>query len=635
LENVGFRFSNAVLILSLAGPLWAGQVETPVVGEATHMGTNPLVSAPAPISLTVSPLAGAFSPAPSLLAPAVPSAAASPALAPEAAPPLAAAAPAAAAGMEPGAADSGRALFDQEAARPAGDFVPAATPGLWGRIKNRLSIGEAVPAWPGREGALVRLGRIKAALDRRLSGDERSSVWTAGHELFDVEIFSPGSVDEGRREAALLRRIAPTDIPVAGLLTTSPDGSVLVKNRLNGETAAQILARGNVLKSVQVGWAELAAKLIKNGVAGDLSREGLVWERWRTRWVLARPGSLTAGQPRDVLAPLLSEETSPIRGDDGEFLSGLRGRLGPDSQAWAKTLSALESTPASAGALAALKARDAALPAPPSAAFGPAPKGPAGLDDSVVTNAEIVKRLGWDPLKAERLVNLHANDPGKMNTRILLAESPGRVPVVIKHSEWRIIRNEAALRRLARRFFGPSFRVPSSLSVNRGPDSYMVMESLDAAPSHYTDALNPEQRVAAALFVRTFGVGDVNPGNVLVPRDGGLPWLIDFEQALGRVRPVAGRVPDERIAEEMPWVSRREMNRIEDFQPAVRAWRALLAEPESRRGIDEDLRAAGFTAEESASLLAVFSANAADLDWILQNDVDFVNEFAERNLRRR
>ena len=35
-------------------------------------------------------------------------------------------------------------------------------------------------------------------------------------------------------------------------------------------------------------------------------------------------------------------------------------------------------------------------------------------------------------------------------------------------------------------------------------------------------------------------------------------------------------------------------------------------------------------AEETARLLAVFKANADDLDWTLQNDVDFVNQFAAR-----
>jgi len=212
-----------------------------------------------------------------------------------------------------------------------------------------------------------------------------------------------------------------------------------------------------------------------------------------------------------------------------------------------------------------------------------------------------------------------------------LASILAPAPVVVKIAEWYIIRNEVALRRLVRRFFGHHLRTPASAAVNRGYDSYLVMEKINASPSHYADAFTLEQRVAAALFIRTFGVSDVNPGNVLVAHDKGLPWLIDFEQALGRSAPVAGRIPDERIALEMPWMSRFLRNRVEDYQPGVRAWRAFLKKPKVRAAILGDLTASGFTPADAAALLARFDLNAADLDWTLQNDADFVNQFVDRN----
>ena len=86
----------------------------------------------------------------------------------------------------------------------------------------------------------------------------------------------------------------------------------------------------------------------------------------------------------------------------------------------------------------------------------------------------------------------------------------------------------------------------------------------------------------------------------------------------------------------MPWMSRFELNRIEDYQPAVRAWRALLAEPSSSAALLADFQAAGFSAEEAAAALEVVKANTADLDWTIQNDVDFVNQFvAAKSAARR
>ncbi len=128
------------------------------------------------------------------------------------------------------------------------------------------------------------------------------------------------------------------------------------------------------------------------------------------------------------------------------------------------------------------------------------------------------------------------------------------------------------------------------------------------------------------ILANAFGLWDVNPGNVLFG-SGARPVLIDFEQALSRRQPAPSRIPDERIALEMPWMSRHATNRIEDYQPGIRAWRALLARPAVREGLRGDFLAAGFTQPQAEGLLRLVDANTADLDWTLHNDAEFVNQF--------
>jgi hypothetical protein len=648
--------------LALAGPLRAGQIEAPVSGEFTPGTQSGAIGAglgaPTPIQLSVPSLTGAGAPTlTSALAPtpiSVQQAALQPVKAqaavaqPTAVPvlPVSAVAPAKLSALSesktaaPNATavsetDAGRALFDQGVARP--DETASASGGLWGKVKNLLALGEAAPAWPGKAGDPVRIGRYKTALDKPIGEGGTSKVWKSLNGHYAIKLIHPGAVTIPgvREEAAILRAIEKSDLPVAKLLAESRDGKVLVKEFIEGATAHEILERGAFSRSQSEGWPELAAKLIQSGVSADLARGNLVWQHWRTRWVIVDAGSLTDAGPRPVLDQMMAPEILSRTGvDPAMFLSGLRARLGPDSSLWAKTLAGLGSSQSAAPHLAALARLDAA-PAGPALTFGPAPKGPAALDDTVVSGGEVAKRIGYDPLLAKTQRKLHGDDPGKLNTTILSVEQPGKTPVVVKIAQWDIIRNEVALRRLGRRFFGRYFRTPASLAVNRGYDSYMVMEKLDASPAFYSGAFNKEQRVAAALFIRTFGVSDVNPGNVLAANDKGLPWLIDFEQAFGRSSPVASRLPDERIALEMPWMSRETRNRIEDYQPGVRAWRAFFARPETRAAILSDLAVSGFAPADAASLLARFDLNVADLDWTLQNDADFVNQFVDRNAAQR
>ncbi len=638
----------AIFVLFLAVPSDAGQVEAPVSvqvrpgGQAGSIGSS--LGAPAPVRLDVlsltgvgSPsLASALAPAPVFAVPAAPAAAVPvlPVSAVTAAGPAAlgqgirpaASAPASPADPGESGLAEGAALFDQ------------AKPTLWSALRERLPFGERAPSWPGKAGDAVRVGGVKAVLDKPVGDGGTSKVWRSRDGNYAIKLLHPGALALAgvREEAAALRAVSASDLPVAKLVAESRDGKVLVKEFIDGATAHELLERGPFSRSQAEGWPELAAKLLSAGVTADLARGNLVWQHWRTRWVIVDAGGLEAGGAKPVLDQLLAPELLARTGLDGAaFLSGLRARLGPDSAAWARTLAELQAAKLAAGPLAELARRDAARPAAPRLVFGPAPQGPAGLDDTVVTAREAVRRAGYDALNARTKHKLHGDDPGKLNTVILAVEAPGQVPYVVKIAQWDIIRNEVALRRLARRFFGRYFRVPASVAVRNGFESYMIMEKLDASPSHYKNPLNKEQRVAAALFLRTFGVGDVNPGNVLAGRDGGLPWLIDFEQALGRAAPVAGRVPDERIALEMPWLSRSERNAVEDYQPGVRAWREFLKKPETRAAIAADLTASGFTPAEAAGLLARFDLNAADLDWTLQNDADFVNQFVDRNAAHR
>ena len=533
--------------------------------------------------------------------------------------------------------EAGRVLFDMSVARADEHAAPSS--GVWSKVRGFLPFGEMAPAWPGKAGDVVRIGRVKTTLGSVAGQGGTSTVWQSRDRNFAVKLLHPEAMGAAgvRDEAAVLRGLADLKVPVAKLLAVSRDGRALVKEFIEGKTARETLEAGGFSRSQAEGWPELAAKLIEAGVTADLTRGNLVWQHWRSRWVIIDGAGIAAGTPLAALSQLMSPALMARAGlDPAEFLSGLRARLGPDSAKWAATLAALRASPGLAPAAAALSRRDAAAPAAPALEFKSAPKSLlAGFDDTIVSESEVARRLGYNPLLAKSKVKLHGDDPGKLNTVILSVTQPGKTPVVVKIAQWDIIRNEVALRRLARRFFGSYVRVPASLAVERGHESYLVMEALDASPSLYEGVFNLEQRAAVALLVRTFGVGDVNQGNVLVAHDKGLPWLIDFEQAFGRSAPIAGRLPDERIAFEMPWMSRRSHNRVEDYQPAVRAWRALLEKPETRAAILSDLAASGFRPADAAALLARFDLNADDLDWTLQNDADFVNLFADRNAGQR
>jgi len=276
-----------------------------------------------------------------------------------------------------------------------------------------------------------------------------------------------------------------------------------------------------------------------------------------------------------------------------------------------------------------LAAADRARTAAPRLEFGPGAK-PGSLDDSWLPAKEVKRRLGFDPERVRERYELHGDDPGKLNTEVRELRLADGARWVSKRSSREIIRNELFLRRVIRRWFTRYFDTPRSLGYPMGGGQALMVMKRSAGDRSYVDTrLSLPQRVALALLVHTFGVSDVNAGNVLYESDG-RATLIDFEQALSRQRPVTSRVPDEGIAAEMPWLSRRSLNSAEDYFPAAAQWRRLVARPETQAELRAMLLASGFEPAEAAAVLSRIQANAAQLDWIIQADVEFVNQFARR-----
>ncbi|MBI4346316.1 MAG: hypothetical protein HY553_05650 [Elusimicrobia bacterium] len=522
-----------------------------------------------------------------------------------------------------GAVDDGRVLFDGQRAQPA--------EGLISRFKAWAGLGDRVPSWPGKAGDVVKLGGMKVELTSVAGDGGGSRVWNAGYRDFVVKLIHPEfmSLPHYAGEAAILRSLAKTDIPHAKLLRASADGSVMIKERVEGDPATRLFSEGLERRHL-LGLAELAARLIRNGVSADLVASNLVWDRWRSKYKLYDAGGIVPAGPEAVLRQLLTAAGSAPGFDRGRFFAALRGRLGPDSEPWVKVEHFLRSDPSRADDLSALRSHDAALPAAPRITFGP---GEPGLFSNTIGGArDIVKALGYDPATAKPKFKLHGDDPGKLNTVLYSVEPPGKRKVVVKQAAWDIVRDEIALRRVARRLFGEWFDTPSAIGVNLGFDSYLVMEHASGGAAYGRQPLTRAQRAAIAIFVNAFGIGDVNGGNVLFPSRA-KPVLIDFEQALGRREPIPGRLPDERIATEMPWMDRYERNPVELYAPAIREWRRVLTEPKTQAGLKEDFVAAGYSAREAEALLGIVQANTADLDWTLTVDAEFVDQFVARNAR--
>ena len=644
MKPLPFRLLLAALLSIRAA---AGQVESapPVQGASSGnpaAGVSSLALAPQPIALAVVSPNAALSPASPLAfaaPPAAVAAAAAPAEAPRLAPALlqpaalpAAFVPAGSAasptpsGSAPTDGDSredsasaeGRALFDAAAPSKPND------PGIWTKLKGLAGLGDRVPAWPGTPGERVRLGGRTFILSRIVADGGSARTWrtpTADFNDYTITILNPKiAPPPGIDEAAL----KAAGIPHVRLAAASADGRVTVKELFDGPRAAELLGKSFAPRQRE-GWAELAAKMIRARSSANLAPGNLIWHQWESRWLIDDARGTAPAAPDKVVEQLLTPASRGAGVDAGVFLSAVRGRLGPDSRSWKETLAALRATPKFERDLEALAAYDRALPPPPEVVFAPA-SGRSPYPDRVGPPEDAATALGYGPLATGFRRALHSDDPGKTNTRVFAVEPEGKPHVAVKMAQWSIIRNELALRRVIRRWFGRYFDTPSSFGVKAGANSYLVMELMQGSKAYASNPLTREQRAALAVLVHAFGISDMNPGNVLFPAHE-LPELIDFEVALNRSTPNATRIGDEGIALEMPWASRFETNRAEDYQPAVRAWRALMAEPSSAAALRADFKAAGFSADEAEALLETVARNTADLDWTIQNDVDFVNQF--------
>ncbi|MBI5239752.1 MAG: hypothetical protein HY926_04710 [Elusimicrobia bacterium] len=571
-------------------------------------------AAPQAVSLPILP-----APVPGLAAPTAPG------IAPPAAAPASGAAPKTEAPES--LTQTGRVTFDQAAPFSLGRW-----------LDNLLKRGDEVPPWPGRAGDKVRVAGRAYTLGARLGEGSSSVVYRAegGPYGYAVKLIHPEfrDIPYYAAEAEALALLERTGIPHARLIARSADGLVVVKAVVPGDTGAALLSRGPLQRHSRDNLAELAARLLAIGYTGDLAPGNLVWNHWESAWTLIDGGGFRMAPPRETLSQLLDsaffKDAGTAGADPAEFLAAVRGRLGPGSTAWGQVFSDAAGAPGLKAAFAALAAADRAAAAAPDLEFAPG-RADAKLDDAWISAKEARKRLGFDPEQVQDRRDMHSDDPGKLNTQVRELRLPDGSQLVSKRSGAAVIRNELFLRRVVRRWFGRYFDAPRSVGYPvDGGEALMVMERSPGGRSYVDTRLSLPQRVALALLVHTFGIGDVNEGNVLY-EDGGRVSLIDFEQALSEHKPVVSRLPDEGIAAEMPWLSRRKLNRAEDYFTAAARWRALLARPETQAELRAMLRASGFPEAEVPRLLALFQANAARLEWIIQTDAEFVNGFARRN----
>jgi len=505
-------------------------------------------------------------------------------------------------------------VLGRRPAPPKAEF--SAAPSLWSRFLAWVRRADLSPPYPGQPGDQLRVAGRTYTLGRKLYEDSVSTAYQAeGNRDAAVRLFKDPAAFESER--AGLQDLAKAGLPHNRLLAASAEQPVLVQETVDDPALDKVLASGGPAEHQLEALADLAALLLGSGLKADLSPAKLQWHRWRSEWRLLEGRSLRPGKAGEVLPFFLGLPGA----DHAAFLSAVRGRLGPDSAAWRSVPKNL---------LAPLERADAARAPAPVLKFKPGRLDPA-LDDSWVSAAELKKRLGYDPFTQKEKRLLHTDDPGKLNTRILEVRAQGHAPGVLKSASSEIIQNEVFLRKAARRWFGRYFDTPRALAVSEGGEATMFMERVNGERSYTGKGMSVAQRVALGLLVHTFGVGDVNPGNLLYPARG-LPSLIDFEQALGRHTP-AHRIAHEGILEELPWVNGWDAPATEDFYPAIRAWRELLAKPETQADLARMMADSGLSAERARRALQTVNENAARLEWLVQSDVEFARQFIRRQAR--
>jgi len=531
---------------------------------------------------------------------------------------------------------AGRVVFDQGRAFDSGMLqepsavIPAAQSGSrtqdkpWSKLLRAILRQDELPSWPGKPGDTLRVRGFKHALGTKVSQTQESSLYKVQWErTLHVKLFS--SFEDFSLERARLEDLAKTSLPHTRLIFADPRTLSLALD-IPEEHSSMSLAAGQLQPHQKNALADLAVRLILEGRRARIGPKNLRWDHSAaTNWVI-----LDADAPRSAPDKALAEFLRPellalARIDPVEFLSALRGRLGPDSAHWKALLSSKDA--AVREAVSALLRADSLRPKPPSLRFlseAPDPR----FNESWTRPSDLKKLLGEDPLSIPLSIALHGDDPGKLNTVVREVRLKSGKPIVLKTSDLEVVRNELFMRKAVRRWFSAYFDTPHAAAVLDGREGTLVMEKSPGSRS-YTGGndMRMDQRIALALLAHTFGLWDMNTGNVLYS-DGKKPVLFDFEQALGTHRP-AQRLGIQSILEEMPWVNGRNLPSIEDCAPAIRAWRSLMADPAVRQELSRMLLETGWTPAQVQERLSHIDNNLSQLDWLILSDLEFARAFAK------
>lgn len=235
--------------------------------------------------------------------------------------------------------------------------------------------------------------------------------------------------------------------------------------------------------------------------------------------------------------------------------------------------------------------------------------------------------LGFAPEReAGRLLSL----PTKTDTRVVRIQTPdGGSTLVVKTASAEVVRRELFTRRILAEFegFRKNLESPPGVGFRTGwfgENGVLVQED---QPSDHETAPNTAQRAALAVLSYGLGLDDFDSDGVRKGTSGRLRAL-DFQSALKPLRPNMGPTP---LAATMLHVSKEFLNRGDDHRPLVRAWRAWLVQPGTRRVLLDHLAASGFSHRQAARALAVMHHNASLMESQLAMDVAHANqEFLRR-----
>ncbi|OGR90527.1 MAG: hypothetical protein A2V88_17305 [Elusimicrobia bacterium RBG_16_66_12] len=229
-------------------------------------------------------------------------------------------------------ADPGAPIFD-------GDFGDKTS------LAEAVAAPDIIPEWPGRTGDVARIAGRTYVLGERLGavvqanghGDYEGTnpVYRVKDQPLVVKLIHPGFKEiglfGGERDA--LVEMARLPIAHSGLVASSADGLVLVKELVSGVSLRRVTEAGPLSPEQRAALLEMAALYVSLGRTADLSLTNLVWQEKERRLVLIDSGGFDFAQPWAPLGQILSRRN--LFGIDGAgFLSALRKRLGPDSPAW-------------------------------------------------------------------------------------------------------------------------------------------------------------------------------------------------------------------------------------------------------------------------------------------------------------